>query len=385
MAFGTGICAATIYLSQPLLEVLRDQFNASLSQAGSIVTLTQIGYALGLFFLVPLGDVVNKKHLIQIKLILITLILILTGLAQSISLFLIASLLLGIVASAAQDFVPLAADLAPESERGHVVGTVMSGLLLGILLSRTFSGITAHHFGWRSVFFICAGIIVLILILTTIMVPSHPPKIKLKYTKLMHSMGQIFLENPLLQLSTLTQGLVGIAFSAFWTVLTFELSGAPFGLSTATIGLFGLAGAAGAIAAPISGKISDRIGPLFNIKFGIVFIFLSFMLMYFFQNIVLIIIIGALFFDLGVQVCLISHQSIIYAMHPEARSRINSLFVTGLFIFFSIGSYLGSLIYADHGWSGVLLLSLVCCIAALLSHLLLAHKYNAVFAHKTIT
>jgi predicted MFS family arabinose efflux permease len=175
LSFGTGICAATIYLSQPLLEVLHKQFHSSISAAGSIVTLTQIGYALGLFFLVPLGDIVNKKHLIQIKLVLLTLILILTGLSQTLFLFLIASLMLGIVASTAQDFVPLAADLAPESERGKIVGTVMSGLLLGILLSRTFSGLTAHHFGWESVFFICAGVIVLILVLTTVLVPSHPP------------------------------------------------------------------------------------------------------------------------------------------------------------------------------------------------------------------
>jgi len=385
MSFGTGLCAATIYLSQPLLEVLRQQFNSSLSEAGSIVTLTQIGYALGIFFLVPLGDVVNKKHLIQIKLVLITLALILTGVSQTMSLFLIASLVLGIVASAAQDFVPLAADLAPASERGKIVGTVMSGLLLGILLSRTFSGVTAHHLGWRSVFFICAGIIVIILVLTSWLVPSRPPKIKLKYKKLMHSMGHIFIQNPLLQLSILTQGLVGIAFSAFWTVLAFELSGIPFHLSTESIGLFGLAGAAGAMAAPVAGKIADRTGPLSNIKFGIVFIFLSFLLMYLFQNSIPIIIIGALFFDLGVQVCLISHQSIIYAMHPEARSRINSLFVTGLFIFFSLGSYLGSIIFSAYGWPGVLYLSLVCCIAALLSHLLLAYKYKTIFAHPTLT
>lgn len=385
MSFGTGICAATIYLSQPLLDVLRQQFHSTQVEAGSIVTLTQIGYALGLFFLVPLGDIVNKKHLIQTKLVLIVLMLMLAGVSQTIYLFLFAGLMLGIVASTAQDYVTLAADLAPDSERGKIVGMVMSGLLLGILLSRTFSGVTAHHLGWRSVFFICASIIVLILILTTLLVQSHPPKIQMKYTRLMHSMGHLFLRNPLLQLSILTQGLVGIAFSAFWTVLAFELSGTPFHLSTEFIGLFGLAGAAGAVAAPVAGKISDRIGPLLNIKCGIVFIFLSFLLMYLFQNSIPVIILGAIFFDLGVQVCLISHQTIIYGMHPEARARINSLFITGLFLFFSIGSFLGSLIFSHHGWSGVLYLSLVCCIAAFLSHLLLAHQHRRTFAHHTLS
>lgn len=384
MSFGTGICVATIYLSQPLLEILRTQFNCSQSEAGFIVTLTQIGYALGIFFLIPLGDVTNKKILIQIKLVVITLILFLAGSAQTISLFFFASLALGIFASAAQDFVPLAADLAPESERGKVVGTVMSGLLLGILLSRTFAGVTAHHLGWRSVFYLCAGLILLILILTSLLVPSHPPKIKLNYTKLMRSMGQIFLGNPLLQLSILTQGLIGIIFSAFWTMLTFELSDAPFHLSAASIGLFGLAGAAGAYAAPIAGKIADKIGPLPNIKFGIVFIFVSFSMMLAFQGSILVIIVATILFDLGVQIALISHQTIIYAMHPEARARVNSLFVTGLFVFMAIGSFLGSLIFSYHGWSGVIYLALTCCFASFLTHLLLVHRYKVAFQHKLI-
>jgi len=385
LSFGTGLCVATIYLSQPLVEVLRQQFNSSLWQAAMIVTLTQIGYAFGIFFLVPLGDIVNKKFLIQIKLVLITLLLILAGTSQTISSLLLASFVLGIVACAAQDFVPLAADLAPTAERGRIVGTVMSGLLLGILLSRTFSGVTAYHLGWRSVFFICAGLIIFIMILTARLVPSHPPKVKLKYSQLMRSMGQLFLRNPLLQFSMLTQGCIGMAFSAFWTVLAFELSGTPFFLSTESIGLFGLIGAVGALAAPLAGKISDKIGPLFNIKFGIAFVFFSFLVMYLFQNSIAVIILGTLFFDLGVHVCLISHQTIIFGLHPDARARINSLFVTGLFISFSLGSFSGSFIFSHYGWQGVLYLSLVCCIAGFFAHLLLASKYKATIIPQTVT
>ena len=183
----------------------------------------------------------------------------------------------------------------------------------------------------------------------------------------------------------LTQGCIGMAFSAFWTVLAFELSDPPFDLSTDFIGLFGLAGAAGAIAAPITGKISDRIGPLFNIKFGIVCVFLSFLVMYLFQHSLVVLVLGALFFDLGVQVCLISHQTIIYGMHPDSKARANALFVAGLFLFFSLGSFLGSFIFSHYGWPGVLYLSLVCCIAGFFSHLFLASKYKATHVGQTLT
>ena len=383
MSIGTALSVATIYLSQPLLDVLHTQFNSSLSEISLIVTLTQIGYALGILLLVPIGDTVTKKKLIQIKLVGITLMLLLAAFSQTLPMFFVASLAIGIFATAAQDFVPLAADLAPESERGKIVGTVMSGLLLGILLSRTFSGIVAEHLGWRFVFFIAAALIILVLILTTILVPAHPPKVHLKYTKLIRSMGKLLIENPLLQLSILTHGLIGIVFSSFWTVLTFHLSGAPFQLSTAAIGLFGLAGAAGAVAAPIAGKLSDKKGPLLNIKFAILCIFLSFILMFLFQHSVIALIIGAIIFDLGVQISLISHQAIIYSMNPHARARLNSLFVTGFFIYFSIGSFLGGFIFAHYGWSGVVYLSLICCILSFLSHLVLANKYKILVVNKS--
>jgi predicted MFS family arabinose efflux permease len=376
-SIGTALSVAMIFLNQPLLEILRVQFNATLSNIGLIVTFTQIGYALGILFLVPIGDIVVKKKLIQIKLIGIVFMLLLAGVSQTLLMFFFASLAIGIFATAAQDFVPLAVDLAPEAERGKVVGTVMSGLLVGILLSRTFSGVIAQHLGWRAVFFISAVLIFVLFMLTFAFVPSHPPKVKLKYIELMRSMGKLLFENPLLQLSLIAHGLIGLIFSSFWTVLTFHLSGIPFQLSTSSIGLFGLAGAAGAIAAPLAGRSADKRGPLLNIKLSILFVFLSFILMFKYQYSIIALIIGIIVFDLGVQISLISHQSIIYAMNPHARARINSLFVTGLFIFFSIGSFLGSLVFSHYGWLGVVYLSLMCCIISFIFHLALARKYRA--------
>ena len=291
LSIGSGLSVASIYLSQPLLDILHKQFNAPLQEIGLIVTLTQIGYAIGLFFIAPIGDIVPKKKLIQVKLICMTFILLLAGFSQTLTMFFIASLAIGIFASAAQDFIPLAADLSPEEARGKTVGTVMSGLLLGILLSRTFSGMIAHHFGWHAVYYISAILIVLIFIFISILVPNNPAKVNLKYSKLMRSMGKILIENPLLQLSIITHGLIGVVFSSFWTVLTFHLSGAPLHLSTASIGLFGLAGASGAIAAPIAGRVADKKGPLLNIKLAILIIFLSFILMFYFQSSIFMLVI----------------------------------------------------------------------------------------------
>ena len=376
LSIGTALSVATIYLNQPLLEILHLQFNASLSEIGLIVTFTQIGYAIGILFLVPIGDIVIKKKLIQIKLIGLVFMLLLAGFSQTLPMFFCASLAIGVFATAAQDFVPLAADLAPEAERGKIVGTVMSGLLFGILLSRTFSGAVAQHLGWRVVFYLSAVLISIIFILTSILVPTHPPKIKLKYIELIKSMGKLLIENPLLQLSLITHGLIGLIFSSFWTVLTFYLSGAPFQLSASSIGLFGLAGAAGAIAAPLAGRSADKRGPLLNIKIAILLVFLSFILMLIYQYSIIALIIGVIVFDLGVQISLISHQTIIYAMNPHARSRINSLFVTVLFVFFSIGSSLGSFIFSNYGWPGVVYLSFICCFISFIFHLALAKKYN---------
>jgi predicted MFS family arabinose efflux permease len=368
LAFGTAASVATIYLNQPLLPLLGRELAASPHSTGLLVTLTQIGYGLGIIGLVPLGDVVNKKKLILGKLAALFVALVVAGFAQTIAALLLAHIAIGIFSTAAQDFVPLAADLAPSERRGQVIGTVMSGLLLGILASRTFSGLTAEHFGWRVVFFSAAALLAGVAVLVICLVPSRPVAARASYGGLMLSTVKLLRTYPLLGLVTVTQGMLGLVFSAFWTVLAFHLTSGPFHLTTAQIGYFGLAGAAGALAAPFAGKLADRHGPFFNIPIAIGITFASFVAMALLPASLTVLILGAVFFDLGVQMSMVSHQSIIYALNPAARSRMNGILVGGLFTFFALGSYVGNTLFLRFGWTGLTILCLASCLAAYVMH-----------------
>jgi predicted MFS family arabinose efflux permease len=338
---------------------------------GLLVTFTQLGYAAGIFTLVPLGDVLNKKKLILGKLGGLVLALIGVGLAKTVVQLVICSFAVGILSTAAQDFVPLAAELAEPKRRGQVIGIVMGGLLLGILVSRTFSGLVAGHFGWRAVFFVSSVIIALLALLVVALVPSVAKPASTSYPTLLRSMATLLRRHPTLGLSVLTQGVMGTIFSAFWTVLSFHLSRDPFHLSTSQIGYFGLAGAVGALAAPAAGKLADKRGPLANIPIAIGLTFASFALLFFFPTSLGVLIGCTALFDLGVQMSMVSHQTIIYALDPTARSRINAVFVSGVFIFFALGSFLGTALFNRFGWPGVVLLCLAQCVIAFGLHIVL--------------
>ena len=368
LAFGTAASVATIYLNQPLLPLLGRELHATPHATGLLVTLTQIGYGLGIFGLVPLGDVVNKKKLILGKLAVLFVALVAAGFAQNMAALLLAHVVIGIFSTAAQDFVPLAADLAPAERRGHVIGTVMGGLLLGILVSRTFSGLIAQHFGWRAVFFCAASVIASIAALVALLVPSRPVAARATYGELMLSTVKLLRTYPILGLVTVTQGLLGLVFSAFWTILAFHLSGEAFQLTTAQIGYFGLAGAAGAFAAPFAGKLADRRGPFFNIPIAIGLTFASFVAMALLPASLVVLILGAVFFDLGVQMSMVSHQSIVYALNPAARSRMNGILVGGLFAFFALGSFVGNTLFLRYGWQGLTTFCLTSCACAYALH-----------------
>jgi predicted MFS family arabinose efflux permease len=368
LAFGTAATVATIYFNQPLLPLLAKEFSATQRDMGMLVTVTQLGYAAGILALVPLGDVVNKKKLILAKLGVLLLALVAAGFSGSLAMLFMAHVAIGIFGTVAQDFIPLAADLAAPEKRGHVIGLVMSGLLIGILSSRTFSGVIADHFGWRSVFFAAAGMIAVIALLVAWLVPSRTPTVRSGYGALMTSLIRIIRERPVLRLAVLTQGLMGALFSAFWTVSAFHLSGDTFHLSTSAVGYFGLIGAAGALAAPLAGKLADRRGALANIPIAIAITFVAFVGMALLPNSLTAVIVAAALFDLGVQMSMVSHQSIIYALDPAARSRINALFVSGLFVFFAVGSIVGNVAYARYGWTGLTEVCATLCVLAYIAH-----------------
>lgn len=362
MATATGLGVACLYYAQPLLGVLTAELGLSAQTVGYIPTLTQLGYALGIIFLAPLGDRHDRRVIILIKAILLTASLLAFGLSSHLSALLIASFAIGLTATLAQDIVPTAATLAHDTQRGRIVGTVMTGLLMGILLSRVFSGLFAEQFGWRSVFVLAAVSMALTGAVIWRTLPHVAPTTTLSYGALMHSLLALIREHSALRRAALAQGLLSVAFSAFWSTLAVMLHAEPFEMGSAVAGAFGLAGAAGALIAPIAGHLADRHGPQAVTRVGTAVTTVSFALMcagvWLAPTPQLVVLaVATLGFDLGLQGTLIAHQTIVYGIAPEARARLNAILLGGMFIGMSLGSAIGSLLLDRFGWLGVTLLA----------------------------
>ena len=374
LAGGAGLSVASIYYSQPMLGVLAADIGASDRAIGWVPTLTQLGYALGILLLAPLGDRFDRRRVIAAKAAALTVALLLGAAAPSIGTLLFASLLVGLAATLAQDIVPAAATLAPDSHRGKVVGTVMTGLLLGILLSRVLSGFVAEHWGWRSMFILASASIALAGTALWRGLPRFRPTTQLAYGALLGSLGRLWRQHGALRRATLAQGLLSVGFSAFWSTLAVMLHGAPFHLGSAAAGAFGLAGAAGALAAPLAGRIADRSGPERVTRLGIGIAILSFAALALAPLLptggqLALLVVGAVGFDLGAQASLIAHQTIVYGIDPAARSRLNSVLFVGMFVGMAGGAALGSLALTSWGWNAVVLLALLSACAALVVRL----------------
>ncbi|MNR99677.1 Inner membrane transport protein YnfM [compost metagenome] len=370
LATGAGLSVASLYYSQPMLGILGADIHASDRMIGLVPTLTQLGYALGILLLAPLGDRYDRRSIILIKAALLALALLFSGLAPGIGWLLVSSLVIGLTATMAQDIVPAAATLAPESHRGKIVGTVMTGLLLGILLSRVISGFGAEAFGWRSVYIAAAVGIAMIAVATWRGLPRFQPTTQLAYGQLLGSMVQLWRQHGALRQAALAQGLLALGFSAFWSTLAVMLHGAPFHLGSAAAGSFGLAGAAGALAAPLAGKLADKRGPELVTRLGAGLAAVSFAVMFLAPQLpthmqLALLVLGTVGFDLGVQATLVAHQTIVYGIDPGARSRLNALLFTGMFIGMSSGAALGSLLLSQFGWTGVVVLATLSSLAAL--------------------
>lgn len=374
LAAGGGLAVATLYYSQPMLGVLGADVGVSDHAVGLIPTLTQLGYAMGILLLAPLGDRYDRRRIILVKAAALVLALVAAAVAPSITGLLAASLVIGLSATMAQDIVPSAAHLASESQRGRVVGTVMTGLLLGIVLSRVVSGYVAEHFGWRTVFWGAAASIVLTGVVAWRRLPRFKPTMQVPYGELMRSLVQLWKRHGELRRATLAQGLLAVGFSAFWSTLAIMLHAAPFHLGSQAAGAFGLAGAAGALAAPVAGRVADQQGPEQVTKLGAGLVALSFAAMFFLPFLsphtqLWLIGASAIGFDLGVQGTLIAHQTIIYSIDPGARSRLNAIMFVGMFIGMAAGSALGSLMQAAWGWMAVTALATIAAMGALATRL----------------
>ena len=358
LATGAGLSVASLYYAQPMLGVLGADIGASGRAVGFIPTLTQLGYALGILLLAPLGDRFDRRRIVLAKAAVLCAALLVAGAAPSIGVLLAASLAIGLAATMAQDIVPAAATLAPEASRGKTVGTVMTGLLLGILLSRVVSGFVAEHFGWRSMFIAAAASIALVGAAAWRGLPRFRPTTHLAYGALLGSLATLWSRHGTLRRAAFAQGLLAVGFSAFWSTLAVMLHGEPFHLGSAAAGAFGLAGAAGALAAPLAGRLADRRGPELVTRLGAGLVVVSFAAMGLAPLMpphaqLWLLALAAVGFDLGMQAALIAHQTIVYGIEPGARSRLNAVLFTAMFIGMAAGSALGALALAQWGWAGV--------------------------------
>ncbi|MCQ7059199.1 MFS transporter [Citrobacter murliniae] len=357
MALGAGFSVAAIYYAQPLLPLMGQDLALSITGMGLIPTLTQAGYALGILFLLPLGDRYDRRTLILLKSVSLAVLLLACSFAGQLHSLLPISLLMGMAATMAQDIVPAAAILASEGKQGKTVGTVMTGLLLGILLSRTVSGLVGEAFGWREMYQLSAVSIAVITAIMWRMLPRFTVHSTLNYPSLMLSMAQLWQRYPALRRAALAQGFLSIAFSAFWSTLAVMLS-EHYQMGSAVAGAFGVAGAAGALAAPVAGHLADKVGAEKVTQLGALLVMLSFALMFFLPVLPvpgqwLLIAFAAVGFDLGLQSSLVAHQNLVYSLEPQARGRLNALLFTIVFIGMALGSVLGSQVYALANWQGV--------------------------------
>jgi len=371
LASGAGLAVAALYYSQPMLGVLGTDMRASTQEVGLLPTLTQLGYALGILFLAPLGDRHDRRSIILGKAAVLCAALLLAVAAPSLAMLLAASLVMGLAATLAQDIVPAAATLAPAAQRGKVVGTVMTGLLLGILLSRVVSGFVAEQWGWRAMFAAAAVSIALLGLACWRRLPRFAATTQLPYVALLRSLGTLWRQYPALRRATWAQALLSIGFSGFWSTLAVLLHGAPFHLGAAAAGAFGLAGAAGALAAPLAGRLADRHGPALVTRLGTGLVAASFASMGLMAFVpasaqLWLLVACAIGFDLGVQAALIAHQSIIYGLDSAARSRLNAVLFTGMFIGMALGSALAAQLFAHWGWMAVTALATASALASFL-------------------
>lgn len=363
MSVATGLAVASNYYAQPLLDTITRAFDLSASSAGFIVTAAQLGYAAGLLFLVPLGDMFERRMLIVSMTLLAAGGMLITASSQSLTMMIIGTALTGLFSVVAQILVPLAATLASPEKRGKVVGTIMSGLLLGILLARTVAGLLASLGGWRTVYWVASVLMVVMALALWRGLPKVKQENHLNYPQLLASVFSLFTQDKLLRTRALLGCFTFANFSILWTSMAFLLAAPPFNYSEGVIGLFGLAGAAGALGARPAGGLADKGKSHLTTSAGLILLLLSWAAIWYGHVSVLALIVGILVLDLTVQGVHITNQTVIYRVKPEARNRLTAGYMTSYFIGGAAGSLISASAWQHAGWSGV------CAIGAIVATL----------------
>ncbi|WP_290557520.1 MULTISPECIES: MFS transporter [unclassified Leclercia] len=353
MSVATGLAVASNYYAQPLLETIARNFSLSASSAGFIVTAAQLGYAVGLLFLVPLGDMFERRAMIVSMTLLAAGGMLITASSQSLSMMILGTALTGLFSVVAQILVPLAATLASPDKRGKVVSTIMSGLLLGILLARTVAGLLAGIGGWRTVYWVASVLMVVMALALWRGLPKVKSETHLNYPQLLGSVFSLFIKDKLLRTRALLGCFTFANFSILWTSMAFLLASPPFNYSEGVIGLFGLAGAAGALGARPAGGLADKGKSHLTTTAGLVMLLLSWAAIWYGHVSVLALIIGILVLDLTVQGVHITNQTVIYRVKPDARTRLTAGYMTSYFIGGAAGSLISASAWQHAGWTGV--------------------------------
>jgi len=374
MSIISGLVVANNYYNQPLLGLIAKDFSVSESAAGKISVLTQLGYAFGLLLIVPLGDKFLRKKLILIDLVLVFGALLWMTFATELWMLYAASLLIGTTSVIPQLFVPIAAELSSEKDKAANIGLVVSGLLLGILLSRFVGGIVGELWGWRSMFGIAAGLMLLVWVFVYKMLPEVQPNFKGTYFELMNSVLQLAKTQPVLQLASFRGAMAFGSMCALFTTLVFHMERPPFEVGASVVGSFGLAGAVGALAAAKVGSLQNRMSINRIILYALLILIGSWGFTYFAGNTYWGLIIGVILIDLGVQSSHIMNQTNYFSLKTNAVNRLNTVYMVSYFIGGSLGTFFASLAWQYAQWEGVCFVGITMGLLALIAHILFAGK-----------
>jgi predicted MFS family arabinose efflux permease len=374
LGLACAVGVSTMYYNQPLLLEMGTTYSATPGHTGFVAVATQVGYALGMLAFVPLGDVLERRGLMMKMYGAVSIALLLVAVAPSLNLLIAGSVLIGMLASVTHVALPIAPDLVSHEQRGRAIGTVMTGLLLGILLARTFAGWVSNIHGWRWVFVVAAVMNAAFVPLIRRVMPTLPPKQKLQYSDAMKSLWTLFRTQPLLRESSLIGALVFASFSCFWTTLAFLLH-SHYGLGAGVAGTFGVVGAAGALVAPLAGRLADKHGSRWVISLGMSLLAASYLLLWgeeaahrstFFHLAALVV--GVVALDMGAQMTQVANQTRIFGLVPSARSRLNTVYMTVYFTGAAAGSALATIAWVHWRWNGVCLLALSLIALAAIAH-----------------